>query len=309
MPRKTPVLIKYVPHGINENIFKPLDVNDILFSQFKDDLLKGKEYDFIVFFNSRNIRRKQIPDTILAYRLFLDMLPSEETKKCLMIMHTDPVSDHGTDIPATVDYLLADYKDNIILSTSKLAPEHLNCLYNLADVQILLTSNEGWGLSLTEALMSGTPIIANVQGGMQDQMRFEDENGKWIDFTKDFPSNHRKTYTKHAEWAIPIFPSNISIQGSPVTPYISDDRCKPEDAAEALLIAHHMGRTQLKEMGLKGREWVMSEEANMTANKMGENVISAMDSLFETWEPREKFNFINCTKAESVKTIKHKLIY
>ena len=39
-------------------------------------------------------------------------------------------------------------------------------LYNLADVQILLTSNEGWGLTLTEAMLSGTPIIANVTGGM-----------------------------------------------------------------------------------------------------------------------------------------------
>jgi len=29
-----------------------------------------------------------------------------------------------------------------------------------------LTSNEGWGLSLTEALLAGTPIIANVTGGM-----------------------------------------------------------------------------------------------------------------------------------------------
>jgi hypothetical protein len=44
----------------------------------------------------------------------------------------------------------------------------------------LLTSNEGWGLTLTEAILAGTPIIANVTGGMQDQMRFEDENGEWF---------------------------------------------------------------------------------------------------------------------------------
>ena len=45
-------------------------------------------------------------------------------------------------------------------------------LYNSTDVQIQLTSNEGWGLSLTEAMLAGNPIIANVTGGMQDQMRF-----------------------------------------------------------------------------------------------------------------------------------------
>ena len=56
----------------------------------------------------------------------------------------------------------------------------MSLLYNCSDAQILLTSNEGWGLSLTEAILTGNPIIANVTGGMQDQMRFEDENGEWF---------------------------------------------------------------------------------------------------------------------------------
>ena len=47
--------------------------------------------------------------------------------------------------------------------------------------------HEGWGLSLTEALLTGTPIIANVTGGMQDQMRFEDENGNWLTSDADIP--------------------------------------------------------------------------------------------------------------------------
>ena len=67
---------------------------------------------------------------------------------------------------------------SILFSTSKLSRDQLNYLYNLADVQILLTSNEGWGLSSTEALLSGTPIVNNVTGGLQDQCRFEDENGE-----------------------------------------------------------------------------------------------------------------------------------
>jgi hypothetical protein len=33
---------------------------------------------------------------------------------------------------------------------------------------------------LTECLLTGTPFIANVTGGMQDQMRFENKNGNWI---------------------------------------------------------------------------------------------------------------------------------
>ena len=48
-------------------------------------------------------------------------------------------------------------------------------------------------------------------------------------------SNHRGKYKVHGEWVKPVFPSNISLSGSPQTPYIFDDRCSYEDAGEALL--------------------------------------------------------------------------
>ena len=35
---------------------------------------------------------------------------------------------------------------------------------------------------------------------------------------------------EHGDWVKPIFPSNISCQGSPPTPYIFDDRVQYEDA-------------------------------------------------------------------------------
>ena len=56
----------------------------------------------------------------------------------------------------------------------------MHWLYNIADVQIQLSSNEGWGLALTEALMCGTPFIATVTGGMQDQMGFIDKNSNYF---------------------------------------------------------------------------------------------------------------------------------
>jgi glycosyltransferase involved in cell wall biosynthesis len=67
----------------------------------------------------------------------------------------------------------------------KLPEKELNYLYNLSDAHMFMTDNEGWGLGLTESLMAGRMIIAPVQGGMQDQMRFEDENGDWINFSTE----------------------------------------------------------------------------------------------------------------------------
>ena len=41
---------------------------------------------------------------------------------------------------------------------------------------------------------------------------------------------------------------------------------------------------------------------------MGKRVIEAFDELFETWEPREKFELINATEAKD-RIINHKLLY
>jgi len=165
------------------------------------------------------------------------------------------------------------------------------------------------GLSLTETMMAGRMIIANVTGGMQDQMRFTyDTEDKWIDFTPDFPSNHRRTYSNHGEWAIPVYPSNISLVGSVPTPYIFDDRCRPEDVAYAIMKAYTMPKEERDAKGLKAREWVTSNESGMSARQMCENVIDAMDEAFENFTPRSRFELHKITDRPK-KRITHKLLY
>jgi glycosyltransferase involved in cell wall biosynthesis len=300
-------IIQYVPHGLNEDIFKPLD-NTPELKEFKKKLFGGKEIDFALFFNSRNIRRKQIPDTMMAYKLFVDGLSEEQAKRCAFVLHTQVVDDNGTDLEAVRELLFGDNpKYNIVFSQQMLPPDQMNLLYNSTDCQILLTNNEGWGLSLTEAILVGNPIIANVTGGMQDQMRFS-KKGKWIDFDDKFPSNHTGTVKEHGEWAFPVYPTNRSIQGSPLTPYIWDDRCNAEDAAEQIKAVYDLSKEERKALGLKGREWALSDEAGFTGKKMGVNVINTLDKLFATWKPREKYELVN-TNETKPKTVPHELVY
>jgi glycosyltransferase involved in cell wall biosynthesis len=300
-------IIKYVPHGLNHEIFKPLDKNDSTLKEFKKNLFKGKEYDFVLFFNSRNIRRKQIPDTILAYRYFINQLPVEKAKKCAFVLHTERVLDAGTDLEAVIELIANGEQYNIIFTDTKFDPVGMNLLYNSTDAQILLTSNEGWGLSITEAILCGNPIIANVTGGMQDQMGFEDENGNWFVPSADIPSNHTGKYKKCGEWAFPVFPNNRSLNGSPLTPYIWDDRCTAEDAAEQIMAIYTLTPEERKAKGLKGREWAVSE-AGFTGKTQGKRVIEAFDELFSTWEPREKYELINTNNIED-KIVNHKLLF
>ena len=302
-------IIEYVPHGLNHNIYKPLEKDNPELVEFKKHLFGGKEYDFVAFFNSRNIRRKQVPDTIWSFVQFVDKLPLEKAKKCALVLHTQKVDPNGTDLPAVVDMLCGeDERYNIIFSENKLPADQLNLLYNSTDVQIQLTSNEGWGLSLTEAMLAGNPIIANVTGGMQDQMRFQDDKGLWFTPDENIPSNHRGTYKTHGPWAFPVFPTSISIVGSPPTPYIFDDRCEASDAANKLFEVYNLNPETRKSYGLMGREWAIGDEAGFTSEKQGERVIQNIDKLFETWKPRTKYELIKSTPIKK-KVAQHNLVY
>ena len=302
-------LFRYVPHGKNPDIYFPIPEDDPDYIRAKKSLFPKRDPKFVVYFNSRNIRRKQIPDTMLAFRAFLDSLPKEEAKDCHLILKTEGVTEPGTDLLKVKEYIFDEsYFENVHFIFNKLNEVQLNHLYNLADVQILLTSNEGWGLANTEAILAGTPIIANVTGGMQDQMRFIDENGEWFTPSADIPSNHRGTYKKHGEWAFPVYPTSRSIQGSPLTPYIYDDRCRWEDAMERIMECYKLGRKELKRRGKKGREWALSDEAGFTSKHQAYRVMDAINTLFDTWKPREKYDITNATEYKG-KFLNHKIIY
>lgn len=301
-------VIKYVPHGVNEKYFFPIDENYedwSKFVEFKKEVFKGKEIEYVVFFNSRNIHRKKVEDLILAYRFFCDSIGEEASKKCALVMHTQVVDQNGTDLAAVKEALCDPSYINVFFSADRLNTAQMNLLYNLADVTVLPSANEGWGLSLTESMMTGTMIIANVTGGMQDQMRFS-KDGKWVDFSNNFPSNHRGTITECGEWAIPVFPNNLSVVGSPQTPYIFDDRCSPEDLASAIEKVYKMTPEERTKRGAAGREWVLSDEAMMTAKNMGKNVIEAVDEAFDKFTPRGKYDIIRVDKLDK-NYIPHKL--
>ena len=293
--------VKYVPHGIDEKKFFPI-INDLEFEVFKEKAIGKEEMDFVVLWNSRNIRRKNPSDIILAWRTFFDQLPIEQAKKCILLMKTEPVFEHGTDLPAVINSLCDPEIHKVKIIEERFSEKALNYLYNCSDAHMFFTDNEGWGLGLTESLMAGRMIIAPVQGGMQDQMRFEDENGDWINFSTEHPSNADGKYKKCGEWAMPIFPKTRSVKGSPLTPYIFATQCSIEDGALALMKVYKMGHEERTRRGLAGREWVMSNEAGFTAERMGERFIENIDELFKKWKPQPRFTITKVDDSTKLKT-------
>jgi hypothetical protein len=144
--------------------------------------------------------------------------------------------------------------------------------------------------------MAGTPIIVNVTGGLQDQCGFMDDEGNYLDpethFTYEWGSNHDGRYKKHGDWAFPVFPSNRSLQGSPLTPYIFDDRVKFEDAAESIMEVYQLGREERKRRGELGRQYGLGF-GQFTAERMCELFIDGIEHSMNTWVPRKKFELVN----------------
>jgi len=301
-------VIKYVPHGINHKIFFPITNEHpeyLALQEFKKRLYGEKTYDFALLYNARNIRRKSVPDLMLAWKMFRDNLSQDKKDKVCLVMHTQKVDENGTDLIAVQQMLFGKEGGGIIWDENRYPANIMNLLYNSVDGTALVSSNEGWGLSLTESMMCGKPIIATVTGGMQDQMRFEDENGEWIKFTEEFGSNHRGKYKKHGVWAYPVFPSNLSLIGSVPTPYIFDDRAQPEDVADQIKNMY-TAKIEVPDMfarlGELAHEWTMSDEAMMTAENMSKNIIDGIEETFAKWEPRYAFELI---KVEPLDEPKH----
>jgi glycosyltransferase involved in cell wall biosynthesis len=286
----------YIPHGINEKYFYPIkdEKERLEMNKMRSELFPNTDVKFTMLYINRNIRRKMTSDTILAFREFAYSLPEEERKKVGFVLHTQPVDGAGTDLPAVVEELCPDL--NVVFSTQKLDNKHMNFLYNIADVTINLASNEGFGLGTCESLMCGTPIIVNVTGGLQDQCGFKlkDKYLTYKDY-KDIHSlhdwrkwEHNEDLT-HGEWVKPVWPKSRSLQGSPPTPYIFDDRCDWIDAAQRIKEWYEMSNEDREECGKKGHEFVCSDDAMMSAKNMGQLFIDHMNTAFEKWTPKERY--------------------
>jgi len=284
----------YIPHGIPEETFFPIDKDDKDLIKFRKQVLHNQEKDFIIFWNNRNIRRKLPSDVIMAYKTFCDGLSKEKAQKCCLLMHTSPKDKNGTDLPEVVQNICPDYE--VIFSHNRLDDKHMNYLYNIADIQVNIASNEGFGLGTAEAVMAGTPMIVNVTGGLQDQCGFE-LDGKHVGYEdyREIHSFHDRDKWEHnadltwGEWCKPVWPASRSLQGSIPTPYIFDDRPRWEDVAVRFREWYETPSEKRREFGLKGREWMLKEEVGMSAKHMCDRFIDHMETAWKKWTPRKRF--------------------
>lgn len=259
------VKLDYVPHAVNSDIFKPL--SDERIEEIRRANLNKEDQDKVIFFwNNRNARRKQSGSLIFWFKKFLDEVGHD---KAALIMHTEPKDPHGQDLEHIIEHLGLDSQRQVLISTQKIGQDKLSELYNMVDCTINISDAEGFGLATLESMSCGTPIIANMTGGLQEQVVLgSDATG------------------------IPLIPESKAVIGSQDVPYIYEDRLSEKQVVSALKKMLALGKEGRKEMGLKGREHVMKNYNFETFNKQWVDIMTEVHEENGSWDTRTNYQGI-----------------
>lgn len=259
------VKLDYVPHAVNSEIFAPLS-EEVIKDLRQNNFHKDDQDKVLFFWNNRNARRKQSGSLIFWFKKFLDEVGHD---KAQLIMHTDPKDRHGQDLVHIVEQLGLTSQRQVLFSTQKVGQGELAALYNMADCTINISDAEGFGLATLESMSCGTPIIANMTGGLQEQVVLgSDATG------------------------IPLIPESKAIIGSQDVPYIYEDRLSEAQVINALKKMYALGKEGRKEMGLKGREHVMKNYNFETFNKQWVDIMTEVYEENGSWDTRTNYQGI-----------------
>jgi glycosyltransferase involved in cell wall biosynthesis len=228
----------------------------------KNSLGEGSEDKVVYFWNNRNAKRKQSTSVMWWFKEFLDEVGKDNA--CL-IMHTDPEDSAGADLAVSLHDLDA-IGGEIMLSTTKYPAEQLAAIYNMADCTINIADAEGFGLSTLESLSCGTPIIANMTGGLQEQVT-DGEN----------------------TFGVAIEPSSKAIVGSQLVPYIYEDRISKEDFLAALRKIYNMTKEERKQLGTLGREHVLKNYSLEKYHKSWDKFFTELHDELGSWDTRKNY--------------------
>lgn len=249
----------YIPHAVDDEIFKignPEVIKAVRVEKNLDD-------KFVCMWNNRNARRKQSGTLIWWFKEFLDRVGHD---KATLIMHTDVKDKHGQDLEAII-HELGITDGQVLFSREKISSLDLALMYNIADLTINIADAEGFGLATLESLSCGTPILATITGGLQDQVT---DGEKWF--------------------GIGLEPASKAIIGSQQVPYIYEDRISKEQFVEAMVKLYEMSPTDRAQLGADGCAWVQERFGFSDYAKKWDDLMTEVHEKFGSWDTRKGYN-------------------
>ena len=151
--------VKVIPHGVDVDSFHPLPAAEK--AAFRRDFFGHvvKPGDFLVTNVNRNQWRKDLPRTMAAFALFHKRVPGS-----FLYLHA-AAQDAGGDLGEIAKHF--GLKPGVDWGCPRnfdvhkgVSLEQLNGIYNVSDLIVSTSLGEGWGMSLTEAMAAGVPVMA-----------------------------------------------------------------------------------------------------------------------------------------------------
>jgi len=153
----------YVPHGIETDIFAPTDRLEARHALYADHLISAPIPDdtfLVVIVGNNGIDdRKNWSGMFEAFQLFSNRYPNSR-----LYVHAEPMGIHGKPLIEMAKQLaIADktfFPQSIAMAAGMVSDTHLRNAYNAADVKLMLSAGEGFGLTDVEAQACGCPVVA-----------------------------------------------------------------------------------------------------------------------------------------------------
>lgn len=166
-----PTPIQVIPHGANKQDFYKIPDFDKKAAREKWKLPTDK---FIFGNINKNNSRKNIGGTLLAFKKFLDWYATSKfDKHPHLYLHMSPTDETGINIYRAAEnlgisqYITYPTKEEYIKGGAYTL-EEMNEIYNCLDCYVTTTAAEGWGLTVTEAMAVGLPIVAPMHTSIQE---------------------------------------------------------------------------------------------------------------------------------------------
>jgi glycosyltransferase involved in cell wall biosynthesis len=175
-----------VPHG--EITILPHGSESKVFMKLKPDKIKKlrtkyfPNHNLVIGSVNRNSIRKDIGTLIIAFKKLKQDLIANSKLKPTLYLHMNPKDLFGIDIQRVCENLGLvygeDVKTPLEFSENKgFDSSELNELYNCFDLFVTTTTSEGWGLTITEAMLCKVPVVAPAHTSITELT--SDEGGAW----------------------------------------------------------------------------------------------------------------------------------
>jgi glycosyltransferase involved in cell wall biosynthesis len=157
--REAGLVCDYVPHGVETDVYKP---TDRAAARAKWGIKDDQFFAVTVAANKGWPSRKNIDKMVKAWSKFVQDHPD-----AILYMHTQPTGQYASVdlVQMTRFYGIPEknirFPDLYRFTRNEYTPQILNDLYNAADVFVLPSAGEGFGVPALEAQSAGCPVIVS----------------------------------------------------------------------------------------------------------------------------------------------------